>query len=808
MTLSKEWNLLAVSILTMLVLSVVFNVLMACGAGSIGDKQIGIVDKEELTKTASTSMFQILTSVLPEPVSGMPYQAELEAAGGWAPYTWTIIDGNLPAGLSFDTGGTISGTPLFDDVEKRITFSVTDMGGTVLKCEFTMKVAIPAGSILRITSASLSEAVYGTEYSGMLDASGGQPPYSWSVTSGSLPSGLSLNSETGIISGAPAEAGSMQFAITVTDSSNKTASTELLLLVRVDTLQITTDLIPTGAINVPYYFPLAAYGGKPPYKWEIVVGSLPNGLSLNEDTGAIYGKPTEFYSKTIAISISDTNFHSVYKNFDMKIGGVTITTGSLLPDATGSIAYSKTLTAVGDKPPYTWAVTFGKIPDGLSIDANTGQIFGIPVVSGNFVFTVTATNGTDNANREFYLRVIGDFWAPTSTGVNCPSERWLNTVVWTGDTGNPATSNKMIIWGGGGAVTDNTGSIYDPATNTWTPTSTGANCPPGGILPSAVWTGDTGNPATSYKMIVWGGRDGAANPLNVGGIYDPETDTWVSTSIGANCPSARWGHTGIWTGDTGNPATSYKMIVWGGQNGVIYLNSGAIYDPATNTWASTSLGPNCPSARTLSGVNGIWTGNTGNALSSYKMIIWGGFDGANYFNDGGIYNPETNSWTLTSTGANCPSQRYKNVSVWTGDTGNPATAYRMIIWAGFDGVTVFNDGGIYDPLTNTWTATSTDANCPIARAHGIFSVWTGTRLFVWAGFDGIQFYNTGGIYDPETNSWSATSTGVNCPVARRSYINAVWTGNTGDTATSNKIIIWGGVDSLGAFCNSGGVYTP
>src|SRR5262245_56327999 len=107
------------------------------------------------------------------------------------------------------------------------------------------------------------------------------------------------------------------------------------------------------------------------------------------------------------------------------------------------------------------------------------------------------------------------------------------------------------------------------------------------------------------------------------------------------------------------------MIVWGGG-----LNTGGRYDPATDTWTATSLGANVPRAR--SWPTGTWTGT--------ELIVWGGYYqdpfGTNSFflNTGGRYNPATDSWLPTSTGANVPLARYRHLAVWTGS--------EMIVWGG------------------------------------------------------------------------------------------------------------------------------
>ena len=126
------------------------------------------------------------------------------------------------------------------------------------------------------------------------------------------------------------------------------------------------------------------------------------------------------------------------------------------------------------------------------------------------------------------------------------------------------------------------------ADDTWTRTAGRA---PEGYYSAAVWTG--------AEMIVWGGSYEAWSAItNTGGRYDPATDTWNTTSTGANVPSARKRHTLVWTGTT--------MIVWGGQNDVTSVNTGGRYDPTTDTWNPTSTGANVPVNR--GGHTAVWTG--------------------------------------------------------------------------------------------------------------------------------------------------------------------------------------------------------
>ena len=226
------------------------------------------------------------------------------------------------------------------------------------------------------------------------------------------------------------------------------------------------------------------------------------------------------------------------------------------------------------------------------------------------------------------------------------------------------------------------------------------------------------------------------------------------------------------------------MIVWGGDDGSNYLNTGGRYNPSTDSWTPTST-TNAPHARGI--LPAVWTGS--------EMIVWGGLSAAyTYYNTGGKYNPSTDSWTATNT-SNAPSARAFHTAVWTG--------VEMIVWGGqySDGnQTLFpTTGGRYNPGTDSWTATNT-TNAPSGREHHT-AVWTGSEMVIWGGVfccPGGNF-NTGGRYNPGTDRWTATSL-TNAPTVRQ-WHTAVWTGS--------EMIIWGGGYIVGGNfldLNSGGRY--
>ena len=294
-------------------------------------------------------------------------------------------------------------------------------------------------------------------------------------------------------------------------------------------------------------------------------------------------------------------------------------------------------------------------------------------------------------------------------------------------------------------------------------------------LPEA-WTGATstvGAPAIGLgawngsAMFVWTG-----DPTVPGTYYDPATDTWSGTTSLVNAPSLRLPTRVVWTGK--------EMIVWGGLTalGGTPLNTGARYNPATDTWAPMST-VGAPDARFSFAA--VWSGT--------RMIVWGGDSGGfSYKNTGGLYDPETDTWTGATTLVNAPSPRGNLSAVWTGS--------RMILWGG-ENPSKFNTGYFYDPVADAWTGTTTVIGAPAARSHH-GAAWTGTEMVIWGGGSGGPHLDTGARYNPATDTWSAPTTLVGAPAPRASF-TCVWTGR--------EMIVWGG-ETNGTLIDTGGLYRP
>ncbi|MCU1268369.1 MAG: hypothetical protein JWM21_4687 [Acidobacteria bacterium] len=347
------------------------------------------------------------------------------------------------------------------------------------------------------------------------------------------------------------------------------------------------------------------------------------------------------------------------------------------------------------------------------------------------------------------------------------------------------TTYRVVVdgWNGEyGNITVNWTATGVVPTPTPTPTPTPSPTPSPTPLPPPPCLDDTWAPTsmtnvpvarslhtaiwTGTEMIVWGGTNGTV-AVNSGSRYNPTTNTWIAMST-TNAPLGRYGHTAVWTGT--------EMIVWGGFNTAGgYLNSGSKYNPANDTW-TTINSTNAPAVRYQH--SAVWTGN--------EMIVWGGFKDF-HLNTGGRYNPTTDSWMPTAA-LNAPVGRSNYSAVWTGS--------QMIVWGGQGNPSLLQSGGRYNPAADSWMPTAT-LNAPSTRASHT-AVWNGSEMIIWGGaptFNSDQ-RNTGGRYNPITDAWTPT-TMTNVPLAR-SVHTAVWTGA--------EMIVWGGTNSSSGTQGDGGRY--
>lgn len=251
-------------------------------------------------------VFTITTTELLRGTRNQPYSMQLAAAYGRTPYTWTLISGSLATGLSMNASGLISGTPT---VFGTFPFVVraTDSTGAIAIASFTLTVISDVEQLRVISSGDLTQGSTGVSYSYQLLFVGGVPPRTWSMETGSLPPGVTLNPDTGTISGTPTQVGEFTFTVRLTDATQATAISQPLRITIVPgpLVIVTTGDLTRGSVNVAYSFTLQKRGGASPYTWTIASGALPAGLLLNGSSGVISGTPTQDGTFSFTVRLTD-----------------------------------------------------------------------------------------------------------------------------------------------------------------------------------------------------------------------------------------------------------------------------------------------------------------------------------------------------------------------------------------------------------------------------------------------------------------------------------------------------------------------
>ncbi len=280
-------------------------------------------------------------------------------------------------------------------MSETFTVTLTDANGVTA----TKSLTITVNAAPNITTTTLATATQTeTGYAQTVLGTGGTTPYSWSLTTGILPSGLTLNPASGVISGTVgASAVSETFTVTLTDADGVTATKSLTITVFVKPSITTTTLSAATQNQTGYSQTVTGTGGATPYTWSVTSGILPSGLTLNASTGVISGTVgASAVSETFTVQLMDADAVTVTKSLTITVNaGPTITT-TTLPGATVTGTYSQTLAVANGTTPYAWSITTGILPSGLTLNASTGVIsgtVGAGAVSETFTVKVADTNG-------------------------------------------------------------------------------------------------------------------------------------------------------------------------------------------------------------------------------------------------------------------------------------------------------------------------------------------------------------------------------------------------------------------------------
>ncbi len=553
-----------------------FTVTTTDSAGHTGSQTYSVTINPTVT---------ISTTSLPSWTSGQAgYSQTILASGGTGTITLSVPSGTLPSGLTL-TGDVISGTPT---ATATFTVTATDSVGATKTETYTITV----NPVLSITTTSLSSGTQGTAYSATIATSGGTGADTFNVTSGTLPTGLTLNSITGVISGTPTvkSNGAGSITVTATDSTGATAAeTYSFSINQPISLTPTTTALPSSYINESYNQTITASGGTGTITFSVPANTLPTGLTLSTG-GVISGTPTAVGTFPFTVTATDTAGATDSQAYTVTINPFALTPTTLPNWTANQAGYSQTITANGANGTATFSVPANTLPTGLSLNSSSGLISGMPTVAGSYTFTVTATDSKGNTAPETYSVTIEPALSITPTtlpGMSLATP--VNTTIATsGGTGADTFSVTSGTLPAGLSLNNSTGVISGTPTSAsafnFTITATDSI----GATQAQAYTGsvtslglsgtvyddvnssgklESGDPGVAGVIISLSGTNSSGNPLPSQTTTTASNGTYSFAGIPAGTYSLSMDHPSKLTGGSSSVISNLAVVAGSSNTG-------------------------------------------------------------------------------------------------------------------------------------------------------------------------------------------------------------------------------------------------
>ncbi|SER30994.1 DUF7927 domain-containing protein [Microlunatus flavus] len=476
------------------------------------------------------------SAVVPYTLPDAPTVTAVSAGTSSATLTWTAPSGTgftpltgyvvTPyVGTVAQTPTTFSGTTTTRTVTgltpgTAYTFRVAAVNAAGTGPASASSAAVTPNASPSLTFAAPPSGEVGVAYSRQLTVNDGTGPYTWSVSAGALPAGLTLNTTTGLLSGTPTAAGTASFTVQVTDASGQSATRAVNLVVAArPTLTFTPA---SGEVGVAYDQSPTLSGGTAPFTWSVTAGSLPPGVSLDPATGALRGTPTTAGSYSVTVQVSDAFAQTASRTVGVVVAAQpTLGVGSSTSPQVG-VAYSNTFPVTGGTGPYTWSVSAGSLPAGLALAAGTGALTGTPTTAGAYSATITVVDAFgQTASRTFAGTVAPGPLVITKTA-NASSTVAGGTATFTTTVANTGPASSDV------SLTDPLAGVLDDATYNGDARATVGTV--SYASPTLTWTGTLAPGATA--TITYSVR--VANPVRGDQVL---AGTVTSGTLGTNCAS-------------------------------------------------------------------------------------------------------------------------------------------------------------------------------------------------------------------------------------------------------------------------------
>jgi hypothetical protein len=370
----------------------------------------------------------------PAPAPAGPYATTLSAFNGTDPNgTWNLYAMDDASGDSGNINGGWSLTITTSDYVCCICPTIT------------------------LSPATLPDGTVGTAYSQTITGAGGTAPYTFTVTAGSTPAGLNL-AAGGALTGTPTTVGTSNFTVTATDDNGCSGTQDYSITVACPTVTLSPATLPNGTLGSAYSQAISASGGTAPYTFAVMAGALPGGLNLASD-GTLSGTPTALGTSSFTVTATDNYGCTGSLAYSMEVvcPAIALSPTALPGGAVGS-AYSQTITASGGTAPYTFAVTAGSAPTGLTLSSG-GTLSGTPTAVGTYTFTVTATDNLGCTGTYEYIVVI----SPAGTGGTSFLDNYGRAKMCV-DTASGAYTWTILTGLGAGTSYSGTAVVTDSAT--------------------------------------------------------------------------------------------------------------------------------------------------------------------------------------------------------------------------------------------------------------------------------------------------------------------------------------------------------